>query len=34
MEKKSENLMVLAFCFPALENLGALNDIKSEMYLL
>jgi hypothetical protein len=23
MEKKSENLMVLAFCFPALENLGA-----------
>jgi hypothetical protein len=26
--------MVLAFCFHALENLGALNDIKLEMYLL
>jgi hypothetical protein len=25
MGKKSENLMVLTFCFPALENLGALN---------
>jgi hypothetical protein len=30
----SENLMVLAFCFPILENLGALNDTKLEMYLL